>query len=79
MFDETEPVRTTGGHQIVRHHLAAAQAKWERLTVSDYARIANTTDLIAAVEDRYSLQPGQAKRDVDLWLLDVGAQAAQSG
>jgi hypothetical protein len=72
MFDETEPVRTTGGHQIVRHYLAAAQAKWERLTVSDYARIATTVDLVSVVRERYSLSPDEAKRDVDRWLKDIG-------
>jgi len=67
-----EPPRTTGSREIVRHHLRDAQAKWERLTVSDYARIVTTADLIAAVGSRYSLSADEAKLDVDNWLSDIG-------
>lgn len=72
-------VRPTGGHPIAAHNVGAAQARWERLTESDYESISTTGDLIAAVERRYSLRPGQARRDVQLWLLDVGAPDAQPG
>ena len=71
MFD-TELARATGGHQIVRHHVHAAQARWERLTAADYTRIATTADLIATVVKRYSLPPDQAKQDVERWLRDIG-------
>ncbi|MCT8970544.1 hypothetical protein [Microbaculum marinisediminis] len=75
MFNDTEPVRTTArttsSRQIIRHHIAAAQARWERLTTADYARIATTADLITTVGSRYNLPPDQAKRDVDLWLKDI--------
>jgi hypothetical protein len=71
MFD-TDLTPPTDGHQIVRHHLNGAQAKWERLTVSDYVRIATVADLIAAVAKRYSLTPALAKQDVEGWLRDVG-------
>lgn len=67
-----ETARTPSSRQIVRHHLRDAQAKWERLTVSDYARIATTADLIVAVASRYRLSPDAAKLDVDNWLKDIG-------
>ena len=49
-----------------------AQAKWDRLTVADYAAIRTVDALIAAVEIHYSLPHDQATRDVEFWLRDVG-------
>lgn len=62
----------TGGLDIVTHRLGDAQAKWERLTASDYQSVRTVRDLTAAVRDRYSLSHEQARRDVDIWLKDVG-------
>ncbi len=64
--------RRSGGLDIVTHHLHAAQAKWDRLTASDYAAVRTARDLISSVQTRYSLTHEQAKRDVELWLQDVG-------
>jgi hypothetical protein len=60
-----------GGLDIVTH-LIDAQAKWDRLTASDYARVKTVRDLVSAVEDRYSLPHARAERDVDIWLKDSG-------
>ena len=65
--------QTAGSLHIGTRHLSAAQAKWERLTASDYAGITSVAELIAAVEALYSLPHDQAKVDVELWLRDVGA------
>ena len=62
----------SGALDIVTHHLYAAQAKWDRLTASDYAVVKTARDLVSAVETRYSLPHNQAKRDVEIWLRDVG-------
>ena len=51
-------------------HMQAAQAKWDRLTPSDYAAIRTKRDLIARVEERYSLDHERAIRDVELWASD---------
>ena len=64
----------TGGLEIVTHRLGDAQAKWDRLTMSDYKRVRTARDLIAAVKERYSLPHEQARRDVENWLNDVGLQ-----
>ena len=64
--------RKNGALDIGTRYLSAAQAKWERLTASDYAGIKSIGELIAAVEERYSLPHDQAKQDVELWLRDVG-------
>jgi hypothetical protein len=68
--------RNTGALDIVTHHLHAAQAKWSRLTASDYAAVKTARYLIAAVENRYGLPHGEAKRDVEIWLRDVGQAAS---
>jgi len=74
MFDG-ELYSATGGHQIVRHHLQAAQAKWGRLTAADYTKIATIADLIKSVGDRYSIPAEEARQDVDLWLADIGVSS----
>ncbi len=58
----------SGALDIVTHHLYAAQAKWDRLTASDYAVVKTARDLVSAVQARYSLPHDQAKRDVEIWL-----------
>jgi hypothetical protein len=76
--EEEDPMGTsglaqrTGGLDIVTHRLGDAQAKWDRLTASDYKRVRTVRDLIAAVKDRYSLPHEQARRDVETWLKEVG-------
>lgn len=62
----------TGALDIVTHRMAEAQAKWDRLTASDYRGVRTARDLIAAVKHRYSLPHEQARRDVEIWLQDVG-------
>jgi hypothetical protein len=47
--------------------LRAAQAKWDRLSASDYEEIRSIPELIAKVAERYSLPHEQAKRDVETW------------
>lgn len=66
-----------GTGEVVRRHLAAAQAKWRRLTISDYAEIDSTDALIATVEFRYSLPHDEARRDVHGWLTNVGHPSPQ--
>jgi hypothetical protein len=61
---------TTGALDI-GCYLYAAQAKWERLTASDYAGIRSVDELITAVEVRYSLSHREAKADVEGWLRVV--------
>jgi hypothetical protein len=48
-------------------HMAAAQAKWSRLTQDDLSAIREKADLIAKVEERYSLPHWVAVQDVELW------------
>jgi hypothetical protein len=62
----------TGALDIVTHRLHDAQAKWDRLTPSDYSNVKTARDLVAAVKDRYSLSPEEARRDVESWMQDVG-------
>jgi hypothetical protein len=47
-----------------------AQAKWDRLTESDLAAIRTKAQLIARVEERYSLPHDVAAEDVEIWGLD---------
>jgi len=58
--------------EIGSRYLSAAQARWERLTASDYARIKSIDELIAAVAERYGLPRERARTDVRCWLSDVG-------
>jgi hypothetical protein len=51
-------------------HMHAAQAKWDRLTQSDLAQIRTKRDLVARIEERYSLPHEQAVNDVELWMSD---------
>ena len=48
-------------------HMTAAQAKWSRLTEDDISGIREKGDLIAKVEERYSLPHWVAVQDVELW------------
>ena len=47
--------------------MRAAQAKWSRLTQDDLSSIREKDDLIAKVEERYSLPHSVAVQDVELW------------
>ena len=53
---------------IANGHMRAAQAKWGRLTPDDLSSIREKDDLIAKVEERYSLPHGVAVQDVELWV-----------
>ena len=57
---------------IKTRHLSSAQAKWDRLTQADFARIGTVAQLIATVGSRYSLSDATAKRDVEIWAYGVG-------
>ena len=52
---------------IADGHMRAAQAKWSRLTENDVSEIRTKDDLIAKVEERYSLPHSVAVQDVELW------------
>jgi hypothetical protein len=52
---------------IADGHMQAAQAKWSRLTQDDISAIRQKDDLIAKVEERYSLPHWVAVQDVELW------------
>jgi hypothetical protein len=52
---------------IADGHMRAAQAKWSRLTQEDISSIREKDDLIAKVEERYSLPHWVAVQDVELW------------
>ena len=52
---------------IADRHMRAAQAKWSRLTQDDISAIRQKDDLIAKVEERYSLPHWVAVHDVELW------------
>ncbi len=52
---------------IADGHMRAAQAKWSRLTQDDLSAIRHKDDLIARVEERYSLPHSVAVQDVELW------------
>jgi hypothetical protein len=52
---------------IADGHMRAAQAKWSRLTQDDVSAIREKDDLIAKVEERYSLPHWVAVQDVELW------------
>jgi hypothetical protein len=56
----------------IDRYMSAAQARWERLTASDYAQIKSVNKLAAAVEERYSMPMDLARQDVEQWLWDVG-------
>jgi hypothetical protein len=51
--------------------LRTAQAKWERLSTSDYEEIQTIPDLIAKVAERYSLPHERAKNDVEIWAREM--------
>jgi len=46
-----------------------AQAKWDRLSLSDLAEIKTKAQLIARVEERYVLPHEVAAQDVEIWGL----------
>ena len=52
--------------------LRIAQAKWDRLSASDYEGIRTIPELIAKVAQRYSLPHEEAKNDVETWAAEMG-------
>jgi hypothetical protein len=51
-------------------HMKDAQAKWDRLTQSDLEGLRTKAELIARVEERYSLPHEVAAEDVEIWGFD---------
>ncbi len=64
-----EPDR--GAVFIEARHMQAAQAKWDRLTADDLAKITNQNQLVDRVSDRYSLPRAQAVADVRIWVSNA--------
>lgn len=56
---------------ITGDRLRTAQAKWDRLSASDYEEIRTISALIAKVVERYGLPHDQAKRDVEAWAKEM--------
>jgi hypothetical protein len=54
---------TRSGDVVVRE-LRLAAGKWSRLTVADIAGLGSSDDLVAALVERYGLQPEQAGKIV---------------
>jgi hypothetical protein len=52
---------------IAEGRMRAAQAKWSRLSQEDISSIREKDDLIAKVQERYSLPRWVAVQDVELW------------
>ncbi len=52
-------------------HMRAAQAKWSRLSEDDLTKIRDKADLIAKIEERYSLPHWVAVQDVELWARET--------
>ena len=59
--------RDIGILDIADGRVRAAQAKWGCLTQDDLSQIHHKDDLIARVEERYSLPHWLAVQDVELW------------
>jgi hypothetical protein len=55
------------GIVIDADRMRSAQAKWDRLTIDDYAEVRTVGDLVARIVRRYSLSYEQAMRDVEIW------------
>ncbi|WP_230532071.1 hypothetical protein [Microvirga roseola] len=51
------------------HATQVAHATWLRLTTAELSGVRTTSELIARVEERYSLFREQATRDVEFWAL----------
>ena len=58
------------GHIFDGRPMRKIQARWSRLSMADLAQIKTEDQLIATVEERYSLPSGVAARDVEIWRLD---------
>jgi hypothetical protein len=56
---------------IADGHMRAAQAKWSRLSENDLLNIRHKDDLIARIEERYSLPHWVAVQDVELWARET--------
>lgn len=41
------------------------QAKWDKFSAAEIAALKNKDDLVTQVQSKYSLEKGQAQRDVD--------------
>lgn len=65
---DTQPRRNDT--PLLALHMKDAQAKWERLTASDLESVRTKAELIARVQQRYSLPHEVAAQDVEIWGLD---------
>lgn len=62
---------TDQGDQIFAgRHMREVQAKWDRLSMSDLARIRTKAQLVACVQAQYGLPHEVAAQDVEIWNLD---------
>lgn len=57
-------------HIFAGQQMRWVQAKWDRLSMSDLAQIQTKAQLIARVEERYSILHETAVQDVEIWELD---------
>ena len=53
---------------VAHGHRRAAQAKWSRLTQDDLSAIHDQDELVAKIEERYSLPHWVAVQDVEHWV-----------
>ena len=61
------------GIVIDADRMCSAQAKWDRLTIEDYAGVRTVGDLVARIVQRYGLSYEQAVRDVEIWAKAIRA------
>jgi hypothetical protein len=61
--------RDPNGQIFAGRHMREVQAKWDRLSMSDLAQIKTKAELIARVEQHYSLPHNVAAQDVEIWDL----------
>ncbi len=55
------------GYIFAGRHMREVQAKWDRLSISDLAKIKTKAELIQRVQEQYGLPPEVAARDVEIW------------
>jgi hypothetical protein len=67
-MSDTQPPRNE--MRLLALHMKDAQAKWDRLTPTDLDGVRTKAELIARVEERYSLPHDVAAEDVEIWGLD---------
>jgi len=58
------------GDIFAGRNMRHVQAKWDRLTMADLARIKTKAQLVARLEEQYGLSCEVAAQDVEIWELD---------